>query len=132
MSLNEIVKNIRNFEGIRRKQSISNIVDSLKETLNYGSVEIIAAFGEDSAVFKVPEINDYYFLIAMDGMWYKLLEANPVLAGYFSILVNANDIYCKGGKPVVMVNNLGINDITNGQKIISGCRCPPIIGTLNF
>ncbi|MBD3227472.1 MAG: methanogenesis marker 2 protein [Candidatus Lokiarchaeota archaeon] len=120
MNLEKLIHSIKDFSGIRRKWSISEIIGSLKETLNYGSVDIIAAFGEDSAVFKIPEIDEHYFLIAMDGMWSKLVEANPELAGYFSILVNANDIYCKGGRPLVMVNNLGINNLNNGKRVISG------------
>jgi len=120
VKLIDLIKVIRDFDGIKRKYPIVDVIENLKDTLNLGVVEIIGSFGEDSSIFKVPHIDNYYFLIAMDGIWYKLIDADPKLAGYFSVLVNVNDIYCKGGIPLVMVNNLGISSLKNGKKIVEG------------
>ena len=120
MELNEIITVIREFDGIKRKHNLSDLVRPLKETLDLGRINVVADFGEDSAVFSLPNFTDHYFLMALDGIWHKLISADPELAGYFSILVNANDIYCKGGTPIAMVNNLGYIDIETGNKIIRG------------
>ncbi|MHA1695164.1 MAG: AIR synthase related protein [Candidatus Helarchaeota archaeon] len=120
MNLKGLIYEIKNFDGIKRKNLVGTIIKPLNKTLNLGITNILGAFGEDSAIFEIPNIDNYYFLMALDGIWYKLIDADPELAGYFSVLVNANDIYCKGGVPLVMVNNLGINSHQIGNKIIKG------------
>ena len=105
LQLKEIVDNVKNFIGIQRKHDIARSIKILTETLNVrDSTNVIKSFGEDSAVIEIESLEYEYLLLALDGMWSKLIESSPYLAGYFSILVNVNDIIVKGGKPVAVLN----------------------------
>ena len=123
MELAELVDSIQNFEGILRKESIENITEKLKDVYNI-SGETLLDFGDDASAVDIG--NDTLILFAADGIWGKLMDADPYWAGYCSILVNVNDIAAMGGRPIAMVNILSINndkianDLINGIK--DGCR----------
>ena len=120
LNINEIAESIRSFEGVKRKQSIANSIKPLEETLNLGNVKVIKSFGEDAAIFEVPDIESDYFLLALDGMMQKLVDVNPWLAGYFSILVNVNDIVVKGGTPLGLLNIISSSNESITKKIMAG------------
>jgi len=123
LELAELVDSIQNFEGILRKESIENITEKLKDVYNI-SGETLLDFGDDASAVDIG--NDTLILFAADGIWGKLMDADPYWAGYCSILVNVNDIAAMGGRPIAMVNILSINndkianDLINGIK--DGCR----------
>ncbi len=111
------------FEGITRKYPISEIILPLTESIkeNYLQLQIIGSFGEDSAVIDVSEASfTHYFLLAMDSMWSKLIQADPELAGYFAVLVNVNDIICKGGTPIALLDTLAYQEERIGKLIVQG------------
>ncbi len=120
MNLEAITESIRNFDGVKRKEGIAISIKPLEETLNLGNVNVIKSFGEDAAVFEVPNYDNDYFLLALDGMWNKLVEADPWLAGYFSILVNVNDIVVKGGTPLALLNIISTTDDSYTKEIMDG------------
>ncbi len=125
--LREIVDTIKDFIGIRRKHDIAQSIKILTETLNVrDSTTVIKSFGEDSAVIEIESLEDDYLLLALDGMWSKLIESSPYLAGYFSILVNVNDIIVKGGKPIAVLNMMASSseEIRNEmfKGITDGCK----------
>ncbi|MFX1298396.1 MAG: AIR synthase related protein [Promethearchaeota archaeon] len=134
MKLEALAESIRNFDGVKRKQSIAISIRPLEETLKLGNVNVIKSFGEDAAVFEVPNYEKDYFLLAMDGIWDKLVEADPWLAGYFSILVNVNDIVVKGGIPLSLLNIISAtNDSFTKEMmdgIVEGCKkfSVPMVG----
>ncbi|MHC1599740.1 MAG: methanogenesis marker 2 protein [Candidatus Methanospirareceae archaeon] len=98
---------MRNFEGVKRKRAINSLVKRLGDSDKVGSRTIIG-FGEDAAVLRVDD--DNLILLAVDGIWGKLLNADPWWAGYCAVLVNVNDIAAMGGTPLAMVN------LTSTQK----------------
>ena len=116
MNLKAIAESIKSFEGVKRKQSIAKSIKPLEETLNLGVAKVIKSFGEDAAVIEVPNNEKDYLLLALDGMWDKLVEADPWLAGYFSILVNVNDIVVKGGTPLALLNIISTTDDSFTKK----------------
>jgi len=127
LQLREIVNNIKDFIGIRRKHDIAKSIKILTETLNVrDSTNVIKSFGEDSAVIEIDSLEDEYLLLALDGMWSKLIESSPYLAGYFSILVNVNDIIVKGGRPIAVLNMMASSseEIRNQmfKGITDGCK----------
>ncbi|NVM04709.1 MAG: methanogenesis marker 2 protein [Candidatus Helarchaeota archaeon] len=134
MNLEVIAESIRNFDGVKRKKGIAISIKPLEETLNLGNAKVIKSFGEDAAVFEVPNYDNDYFLLAMDGMWDKLVEADPWLAGYFSILVNVNDIVVKGGTPLALLNIISTTDDSFTREmmdgIVEGCKkfSVPMVG----
>ena len=99
--LESLADGLRNFEGVKRKRAISDIVNRFGDADRVGSRTIVG-FGEDAAVLEVD--NDNFVLLAVDGIWGKLLNADPWWAGYCAVLVNVADISAMGGTPLAMVN----------------------------
>ncbi|MHC1592784.1 MAG: methanogenesis marker 2 protein [Methermicoccaceae archaeon] len=103
MSENELVRiarSIRKFEGLTRKQPISDYV-SLFSQESMMLLEGDSYLGDDAALLDVD--GEHYMLFAADGVWSRLM-VSPWWAGYSSVLVNVNDIAAMGGVPLGMVN----------------------------
>lgn len=100
--------------------------------LKIDAPHVLAAFGEDAAVI---EHNGQALLLAADGIWSKLMEADPYWAGYCSILVNIHDIAAMGGRPIAMVDifsatpDSDIRDqVVKGMHDASAQFAVPIVG----
>ena len=117
MDLNALIDSIKNFEGITRKNSINHIANILKDTYNIAGNTILS-FGDDASAIDIG--NEKLALLAADGMWGKLMEANPRWAGYCSVLVNVNDIAAMGGKPIGMTNVISTKDKKICNEIMEG------------
>lgn len=104
---------VREYEGVRRKQTIGEMVNAVR----IESPGVLASFGEDAAVI---EHGDEVLLLAADGIWSRLMEADPYWAGYCAVLVNIHDIAAMGGRPVAMVDVLSISDPAIQKKVILG------------
>lgn len=117
--LTTLVNEIRNFIGVARKKPIVHVTSKLAGTLNLSHVKILKSFGEDCAIIELAN-SDELLLFAADGIWYKLVEADPYFAGYCSVLVNVNDIVAKGGRPLVLVDILGLSGQEKRDEIIAG------------
>jgi hypothetical protein len=115
MLLQKIIDEIRVYPGITRKRDISVIIRELESVRNYGRT--IASFGEDAAVI---EHQGEYLLLAADGIWSGLIEANPYAAGKASVMASVNDIYAMGGRPLAMVNVIGVPDSGFYADILRG------------
>ncbi len=114
--LNTIVSEIRNYEGVKRKNPIKHLINQFKPYSNYGNTVI--DFGDDAAVLK-DECN--YLLFAADGIWASLLK-DLFWAGYCSVLVNVNDIYAMGGTPIAMVNIMSLKKSDNCKDLLEGIK----------
>ncbi len=99
MNLEPLVAELRGFVGITRKKQIGDLIEHFPVL----SEKIIADFGEDAAVI---DDGDEVLLFAADGIWSKLMEADPEWSGYCSVLVNVHDIAAMGGWPIAMVDVL--------------------------
>jgi len=123
MNIRELAKSIAQFAGIKRKYPISELILPLSKSLmyKYSQLDIIRSFGEDSAVLDLSDASfTHYFLLALDGMWSKLIDVDPKLAGYFAVLVNVNDIICKGGIPIALLDMLSYRDKLVGELLVEG------------
>jgi putative methanogenesis marker protein 2 len=128
MTLEAIIEAIRTFPGVTRKKAVNEIVGSLctKEFSRVAAYE-----GEDAAAV---EHGDDYILFAADGIMETLVDSHPFYAGYFSVLVNVNDISAMGGKPMAMVDILSlsgkgaINRILKGMAVAVKKFNVPIVG----
>ena len=112
-STEAIAKTVREYEGVRRKHSIGEMVRALK----IDAPHVIASFGEDAAVI---EHNGGALLLAADGIWSRLMEADPYWAGYCSVLVNIHDIAAMGGHPIAMVDIFSIAKTTVQELVVKG------------
>lgn len=119
MDLNDLIISLRNFEGITRKNPIKNITNILKDTYNIAGKTVLS-FGDDASALDIG--NNKLVLLAADGMWGKLMEADPRWAGYCSVLVNVNDIAAMGGEPIGMTNVLSTSDDDIRREILLGIK----------
>jgi putative methanogenesis marker protein 2 len=112
-STESIAKTVREYEGVRRKHSIGEMVRALR----IEAPHVVASFGEDAAVI---EHNGEALLLAADGIWSRLMEADPYWAGYCSVLVNIHDIAAMGGRPIAMVDIFSISKSTVQELVVKG------------
>jgi len=119
VDLNHLITSLRNFEGITRKNPIKNITDILKDTYNIAGKTVLS-FGDDASALDIG--NNKLVLLAADGMWGRLMEADPRWAGYCSVLVNVNDIAAMGGEPIGMTNVLSTADENIRREILLGIK----------
>jgi len=112
-STETIAQVVREYEGVRRKHTIGEMVRALK----IDAPHVIASFGEDAAVI---EHHGEALLLAADGIWSRLMEADPYWAGYCSVLVNIHDIAAMGGHPIAMVDIFSIAKNTVQEQVVKG------------
>jgi len=65
---------------------------------------------------------DEVMLLAADGIWSKLMQADPEWSGYCSVLVNVHDIAAMGGWPVAMVDVLSVDDLEVAKRVLQGMK----------
>ena len=114
--LNKIAESIRTNKNIIEKKEISPIVHHINEN-TFKSSRIYSDVGQDSAA-----INDYdtYILVTTDRINTNYLKSYPFGAGFSSILVGVDDIFCCGGTPLAASLILSYKDPKKGQDIIDG------------
>ena len=115
--LRDIINEIRAYPGLTRKRNIYRITNMLASVADFGST--IADFGEDAAAMYY---KDEFLLLAADGIWKGLIEANPYAAGKASVMASVNDIYAMGGRPLAMVNVIGISEPRYYEEIMRGIQ----------
>ena len=103
-STDTVAQAVREYEGVIRKKVIGDVIRSLR----IESPDVVASFGEDAAVIR--HNTDDALLLAADGIWSKLMEADPFWAGYCAVLVNVHDIAAMGGRPVAIVDILSVTN----------------------
>jgi len=128
MSLKELAKDLKSYPGITRKKTISEVLNFFPNTPHS---KVLAAYGEDAAVL---DYGDSVLLLAADGIMESLLKANPWFAGYYSILVNINDISAMGGIPLALVDVISMKDERICGQVMRGMECAvekfgvPVVG----
>jgi len=127
-STDTVAQAVREYEGVIRKKVIGDVIRSLR----IESPDVVASFGEDAAVIR--HNTDDALLLAADGIWSKLMEADPLWAGYCAVLVNVHDIAAMGGRPVAIVDILSVtndrirDEVTRGMVTASAQFGVPIVG----
>ena len=128
MNLGELAEDLRSYPGITRKRTISEVLNFFPQT---SQGKVLAAYGEDAAVL---DYGDSVLLLAADGIMETLLRANPWFAGYYSILVNINDISAMGGIPLALVDIISMKDEKVCAQVMRGMECAatkfgvPVVG----
>ncbi|MFH0967270.1 MAG: methanogenesis marker 2 protein [Methanobacteriota archaeon] len=110
-----IAQAVREYDGVRRKSEIGEMVKGLR----LDCPGVIASFGEDAAVI---EHRGDALLLAADGIWSRLMDADPYWAGYCAVLVNIHDIAAMGGRPLAMVDVFSISKDVIKNEVIAGMR----------
>ncbi len=109
----EIAEAVRDYDGVKRKRAIGEII----ETLRLVTPNVPVSFGDDAALIKN---GDTGLLLAADGIWDRLLDADPYWAGFCAVLVNVHDIAAMGGIALAMVDILSVKDTTVCREVLRG------------
>ena len=101
--LADLVTALRPALGILHKQDIQTAAAHLGRYVPHRDTNAPILLGDDCAA--IPE-GDGYLLLAAEGLWPPLVEAEPWFAGWCAVLVNVSDIYAMGGHPIAVVDAL--------------------------
>jgi selenophosphate synthetase-related protein len=115
--LHRIVKEVRDYWGLRRKQPIGKLVTILQKE-GFKCPHVLSSIGEDSAAIDLGGEN--LILLTTDAVVPELAATKPYVAGYAAILVNINDIFAAGGRPIVAMVNIAFRKIDTGVKFMKG------------
>ena len=114
--LENIAKSIRNNKNIIEKQDIEDAVQYINKN-SFKSTRIFSDIGEDSATIID---KDKLILITTARIKTEYIKKFPFGAGFSSILVGIDDIYCCGGKPLAASIIISFKDKDIGQQLIEG------------
>jgi putative methanogenesis marker protein 2 len=115
MKIESLAAELRGFAGITRKKPIGDLLAYFP----ISSKSIIASFGEDAAVI---DDGEEVLLLAADGIWSRLMEADPEWSGYCAVLVNVHDIAAMGGWPLAMVDVLSVSSPEIAKLVLRGLQ----------
>ncbi|MFW9772410.1 MAG: AIR synthase related protein [Candidatus Heimdallarchaeota archaeon] len=114
--LETIANSIRNNKNVIEKKDINPFVQFIHKN-SYKNERIYSDIGEDSAAIKD---NNKYILLTTDRIKTEFVENHPYGAGFSSLLVGVDDIYCCGGTPLAASIIISYKEINIGHKIIEG------------
>jgi putative methanogenesis marker protein 2 len=115
MNIESLAAELRGFAGITRKKPIGDLLAYFP----ISSKSIMASFGEDAAVI---DDGEEVLLLAADGIWSRLMEADPEWSGYCAVLVNVHDIAAMGGWPLAMVDVLSVSSPEIAKLVLRGLQ----------
>jgi len=118
MKLSALIEDLKCFPGIQRKQAVGRVLEALGGAWDFGSTVI--GPGDDAAVLKMDSQRS--LLLAADSIMPLLVEKDPFRAGRAAVMVNVNDIYAMGGRPLAMVNLLSGMDENQERSVCSGMK----------
>jgi len=107
-ALSDLAARLRNFEGLTRKAALGEILEIFEEK------------SYDDAGFL--DVGDFKVVISCDGIVENVIRNNPFLAGYYSVLVNVNDIVAKGACPLGFVSIISSSSSKIRRKISEGIK----------
>ncbi len=115
--LTHIVSEVKDYWGLRRKQPIGKLVTILRNE-GFKCPHVLSSIGEDAAAIDLG--GDRLILLSTDAIIPELAKSEPYVAGYAAILVNVNDIYAAGGRPIVAMVNIAFTEMKAGVKLMKG------------
>lgn len=114
--LKKIAESISKNRNILEKREIKSFVNFVNNH-SFKSEYIFSDFGEDSAAIEDEGI---LILLTTDRIKTEFVENFPHGAGFSSILVGVDDIYCCGGTPLAASIILSFPDKIKGRQLIEG------------
>jgi len=106
--LSRILATAREYKGFTRKADIGEIVETM------GGCDL-----DDAGII---ELDGRYVVVSTDGITEDLVISDPWFAGYYSVLVNVNDVVIKGAKPLGYVNVISSPNRETRLAIARGIR----------
>jgi len=118
MTLESLIERLHRYPGIHRKQAVGRVLRELGDAWSFGGG--LWAPGDDAAVLKSSP--DRFLLLAADAIMQELVEQDPYHAGRAVVLVNVNDIYAMGGRPLALVSVLAGLEEDPEREVCRGIR----------
>lgn len=115
--ISELIAEWRTAKSLEQKKFIQTVAQRLLPDPVIGGKPVL--LGDDTAA--IPG-EDGFLLLAAEGVWPPLLQANPRLAGRSCMLANINDIYAMGGRPLAVVDVLISRSSSEADEVLQGMR----------
>ncbi len=106
--LSALIEKIRSFRGLTRKSCLKTIL-TIFEDDKFEDAGVI-----DQGSLKI--------VVSCDGIIEPIVNRNPKLAGFLTVLVNVNDVIARGGVPVGLVNIISSSSEEIREKIARGIK----------
>jgi uncharacterized protein len=101
--LPELISALRAALGVQHKRDIQSAARAFADVRGGPWGRATVRLGDDTAA--IPD-GEGYLLLAAEGMSPDLVAREPRFAGYCAVMVNANDVYAMGGRPLAIVDAL--------------------------
>jgi selenophosphate synthetase-related protein len=99
---------LRQFKGITRKSVLGDFFTILEESMF-----------DDAGLLKV---KDAQIVVSTDGIVEDLVNDDPWLAGFYSVVVNVNDVVAKGAVPLGYTGVISSNSMEILKKMVEGVK----------
>lgn len=99
MELDELLEDLREYPGLRRKEAVGAWAGRFTGAGGTESPAGVYGPGDDAGAV---EIEGGHLLLSAEGIWPPLLK-DPGFAGFCAVTVCVNDIYAMGGRPLGML-----------------------------
>jgi hypothetical protein len=106
--LTQLLETIRSFKGITRKSALGELLPILGENIY-----------DDAGVLEIGETK---IVVSTDGIVEDLVREDPWLAGFYSVVVNVNDVVAKGARPLGYTSVLSSSSKETRRKVVQGIR----------
>jgi hypothetical protein len=108
VALNALLDFLKNFRGVTRKSALGELLPVLGENIY-----------DDAGVLEAGETK---IVVSTDGIVEDLVRTDPWLAGFYSVVVNVNDVVAKGARPLGYTSVLSSNSKENRLKVVQGIK----------
>jgi hypothetical protein len=115
--LAELAATLRSSLGILHKRDIQTAAAQVGRYVPQATGGAPILLGDDCAA--IPD-GEGYLLLAAEGLWPPLVEAEPWFAGWCAVLVNVSDIYAMGGRPIAVVDALWSPSSDHADRLWQG------------
>jgi len=109
LELSTLVSRLRSYKGLTRKSCIGALAKLFSADCKY----------DDAGWFKVGE---EYVVVSCDGIAEDLVREDPFLAGFYSVLVNVNDVVAKGARPIGYAGTIASSAHSVRVEVVKGLR----------
>jgi len=107
-TISKLLSALKQFRGITRKSALGELLPILGENVY-----------DDAGVL---EVDDLKIVVSTDGIVEGLVQDDPWLAGFYSVVVNVNDVVAKGAHPIGYAHVLSSSSPSVRRQIVNGIK----------
>jgi len=108
-TITQLLSTLKQFKGITRKSALGELLPILGENVY-----------DDAGVLDID--NGLKIVVSADGIVEGLVRDDPWLAGFYSVVVNVNDVVAKGARPLGYVHVVSSNSPSTRRQIVQGIK----------